>query len=61
MKRKTRRKRTKKPVILMSKIQDNNVQNIVSLRRRLMNSKHGNNETIEVIIDSFIAAEGNIN
>ncbi len=45
----------------MSTIQDNNVQNIVVLRRRLMNFKHGNNETIEVIIDSFIDAEGNIN
>ena len=36
---------------LTAKYEANNVQNIVSLRRRLMNSKHGNNETIEEYID----------
>jgi F0F1-type ATP synthase epsilon subunit len=35
---------------LTTKYKSNNVQNIVSLRRRLMNSKHGNNETIYVAI-----------
>ncbi len=36
---------------LTTKYESNNVQNIVSLRRRLMNLKHGNNETIEEYID----------